>query len=358
MKHSVSAQTAAINDQRPTEYGVPHRMGAAKWLRLFALSIINLLIALLWLSLLAWLIGRILTDRFAWSQWLWWIPTPAALIAAALGLLFAFRRAATRARRRRRILLWTACFFGLLIDFTTFEHRLLHSTPARPQRRLVIAHWNTTLETGPGNRGDASHAALLRAVQSLDSDILVLTSPPADIVAALDATATSPAKRLHALNLWPLYLRTRLPILHIHEPVATAGVFIMVVELDATAQLGRPITLYLVDLPSNPRLPRMPMMRDARRLVDKSNLPPPDIVMGDFNIPRHSASIAALFPGLRDAYDNAGHGYGATFPRRMPLYHIDHVLINESAGLQALRYDIIDQGVARHCAQQAWVAAK
>ena len=29
--------------------------------------------------ILGWLVGRILTDRFGWSQWLWWIPTPVVL---------------------------------------------------------------------------------------------------------------------------------------------------------------------------------------------------------------------------------------------------------------------------------------
>src|SRR5690606_4746351 len=33
------------------------------------------------LGLAAWTTGRIVTDRWAWSQWLWWIPTPFALAA-------------------------------------------------------------------------------------------------------------------------------------------------------------------------------------------------------------------------------------------------------------------------------------
>ena len=31
--------------------------------------------------LVAWLAGRVISDRYGWSQWLLWIPTPAVLPA-------------------------------------------------------------------------------------------------------------------------------------------------------------------------------------------------------------------------------------------------------------------------------------
>ncbi len=37
-------------------------------------------------GVLGWLIGRIASDRYIWSQWLLWIPTPAVLMATLLGL--------------------------------------------------------------------------------------------------------------------------------------------------------------------------------------------------------------------------------------------------------------------------------
>ena len=43
--------------------------------------------------LLAWLLGRVLSDRFSWSQWLLWVPTPAAAAAVTMGLLGACRPA-------------------------------------------------------------------------------------------------------------------------------------------------------------------------------------------------------------------------------------------------------------------------
>jgi hypothetical protein len=35
--------------------------------------------------LVAWLTGRVISDRFGWSQWLLWMPTLAMLPAVGLG---------------------------------------------------------------------------------------------------------------------------------------------------------------------------------------------------------------------------------------------------------------------------------
>ncbi|MHC4990653.1 MAG: hypothetical protein ACYTGC_06695, partial [Planctomycetota bacterium] len=41
--------------------------------------------------LLLWAMGRLLSDAYLRSQWLAWLPTPAAIAAAALDLLCAAR---------------------------------------------------------------------------------------------------------------------------------------------------------------------------------------------------------------------------------------------------------------------------
>ena len=87
----------------------------------------------------------------------------------------------------------------------------------------------------------------------------------------------------------------------------------------------------------------------ARRRLDSTAAPPPDIVVGDFNMTRGSASVKALVPGLAHAYDQAGRGYGATFRRDFPLYHLDHTLL--SGTLTATDYAVVDLGIGRHLGQ-------
>ena len=95
--------------------------------------------------LMVWLIGRILTDQYWWSQWLWWIPTPLALLAIVTGFTVAL--AAPRKgqhHRRRSVVCWAACGFAMLLYFSLIEHHLLRGMPAiRPTARaLKVVHWN------------------------------------------------------------------------------------------------------------------------------------------------------------------------------------------------------------------------
>ncbi|QYU67078.1 hypothetical protein J4558_19280 [Leptolyngbya sp. 15MV] len=92
--------------------------------------------------------------------------------------------------------------------------------------------------------------------------------------------------------------------------------------------------------------------------------------MGDFNIPRGARSLRHLTQGLTHAFDAAGLGYVATFPRRqasapgaegspvarlwiswayrtgLPLLHIDHAFV--ARWLRVRRYEAPDGGAGSH----------
>jgi endonuclease/exonuclease/phosphatase family metal-dependent hydrolase len=312
---------------------------------------------LAFLLLLAWLMGRIASDRWPWSQWLLWIPTPAALAAALLGALAALRPSRRPRVRRRRLLRWVAASFAVVIYFILIEHRWLRSAPNVDDRSssVKLAHWNLTVRI---DSPDALQGVMDRLID-LDSDITVLAGPA--YAAWQPPVIEALGQGQQPVSLGPLVVLSRMPILTVDQ-IGADQAFVLVVKIDATAKLGRPIVLYAVDLPSNPYLSRMAMAQRVRRLLDDSigsdNIPPPDLVAGDFNLTRHSASLARLFPNMEHAYDQAGHGYGATFNRRwmLPLYHIDHVLV--APGFVAKRYDLVDPGMTRHKAQLAWIGTR
>jgi endonuclease/exonuclease/phosphatase family metal-dependent hydrolase len=147
---------------------------------------------------------------------------------------------------------------------------------------------------------------------------------------------------------------TRLPVLEARPLVAGDGITIAVFRLDATGELGRPLTLLAVDLPSDPKRPRYEIALTARRLLASAAAPPPDIVVGDFNMTRGSAALKALFPRLAHAFDQAGRGYGATFRRGFPLYHLDHTLLADT--VTATDYALVDLELGRHLAQRVELA--
>jgi hypothetical protein len=295
--------------------------------------------------LAAWLLGRVVSDRFAWSQWLLWMPTPAVVGAVGLGLAGACRPAREGRRRRRRLAAWAAAGVALAVYFIAFEHRFLRWSGGDPGR-LTLLH--SPVHPGPTK----DRAPYLDRLVDLGADVTVLSSR----VSPLDVQRIEErrAEPVEVVTIWPFMVISALPVMEARPLVAGAGISIAIFRIDTGARLGRPITILAVDLPSDPKRARHGVAVAARRMLDAVAAPPPDIVVGDFNMTRGSASIKALFPGLAHAYDQAGRGYGATFRRGFPLYHLDHTLLADR--LQATDYALVDLGTGRHLGQRVELA--
>lgn len=281
-----------------------------------------------------WLLGRLLSDRYAWSQWLLWLPTPAAI---AFGIL-AFLIALVLGARWKRLLV-----LGMIAIMPTWwmacvEHRLLHEESAGEGMR--IAAWNPTYNKYV--KDDISLFA--RAVVTQDADITILTDGGAvawhrDVLQWL-------GQGLSPTQVGPFTILTRMIVFKTNWVLASDEIYIVEVWFGASHWIGRELRVLLVDLPSDPKHGRMDIARRAREAIVKSGIATPDVVVGDFNMTRGSAATRFMFPNLRDLYDEAGSGWGATFPRDYPLYHIDQMLIGPDRTPTA--YRIVDPGVSRH----------
>jgi hypothetical protein len=302
------------------------------------------------LIIVLWLTGRIASDRWYWSQWLLWIPTPAALCATLLGLAAAARPAGKTRTKRSRALRWGAVAGLVLVYFLFIEHRFLRSAPPIPRAEssITLMHWNMA----PPTNDD----------QAVGWDFIVQTNP--DIAVVTSPGAWRPQEPLDSwvgpngnqVQAGQLLLLTRFPLIRHRLLVSNEGIQIVLAEIDVR---GDRLTLYMVDLPSSPKRPRMQIARRARELLDQANQfgggapAQPDVVVGDFNLTRDSTSLATLFPGMPHAFNEAGHGYGASFHRSFPLYHIDQMLLGRD--VECLRYDLLATPVGRHKAQVGWL---
>ena len=357
----------------------------------------------LWLALVAlgfWVVGRVVSDRSLLTQFMSWVPAFAVL--SLVGVLVVARwlllRRDTTPREK-----FTQRTLGVLVAlaWASWLWNNWHA-PGLWQHQgageVRIFAWNATTATIP-------QAAALVAREKPAITMLANTQFQASLVPVRDEmspyasqyhesarTYAASSIRLHIVSVFPILYSTWMPLGvtgaqqrtftwdgggMTHVDVGEG----LLVELDTRALWNKTTVVWLLDLPSDPDIPRARMMREAKSTINSftgavmlrtqdgldqplagddrerviARLRQPDLVAGDFNTPRGAWSIGQLVGLMRHARDDgAGPGVIVTYPRDTPLLHIDHVFVGE--GLRATGYRVFDPGVGRHCAQLADIA--
>ncbi len=325
-------------------------------------------------------LGKLLSDRFRWSQYLFWIPTLPACVLASVGLTtsWAFMRPRYRGRWVRRAG-WLLVVVTLLASMQ-FEWGGGQAPPVPPrEQRLRVVFWNFNASGEPGWETPAIEQ---------DPDLVIVRA----------GECTQPAgvrERMgeHAQFCWDhgFMVTSKVPIkawgsgsLNVDQglgldPRETDLVRAgrdpgraMWLLLDARDRLGLDVVVWLVDLPSDLSLWRASVMEQAfvtmvqgpnkRWVPDNSRqgewreaseqeLPTsafrlPNLIVGDFNTPHHARSLSILTQNHPSAYDQAGLGYAATFPRAWPLWQLDQAFI--APPLRACSHDVVDVPTGSH----------
>ena len=89
---------------------------------------------------------------------------------------------------------------------------------------------------------------------------------------------------------------------------------------------------------------RIAQADDVLTWVRETDLP--TIVAGDFNTPARGFAYARLRSGLRSAFEDAGSGFGWTYPASHPMLRIDHVFT--ANGVLALKANVGPAGASDH----------
>lgn len=273
------------------------------------------IVAALWAT---WLAGQVFRDR-TWLLGLCFdIPSPAV---AALCLV-----AAWRLRRRGWSVLWIApALFSLapLGMVVLVENRWIRPAFAPTGEEPVrLIHWNVGY--GAWGYGGAKEELLRSRAR-----IYVLSEVP-------------PEFEIHlAAGLGPGYAAIRMGSMAVvadgplDPPRRLVDDGTLRVH-SVTWRGGRgPLELFAVDIASNPRVPRDPLLRRLGALMEEHR---PDIVAGDFNSPRRSRALCPLPRGFVHAYDVAGAGWSSTWPLPLPLLAIDQCILSER--ISAASYDL------------------
>lgn len=344
------------------------------------------------LLLVAFGVGRVLTDRFHWSQYLWWLPAEWVL-AGAWALLIASSVLALGSTRLGGAFVRPFLLVGVVVATAWVGVAEWHAerfvVPVRAHGATVrVAHWNLSANelTSDPSAFIAGHhpdvAVIVNARYDDEREALI------DGLRALAGADESGGVRF--LQRGRVMIASKLPIVGFGVapleklsastdwPSARDSGQVAFVELDASAEfpsLGRPMVVWIADLPSDPSLWRVDLMRAARRAVDgwdgtawrvndtgtmtptkvEGGFPEPDVVVGDFNTPRGSASVRALVGGMTGAHEAAGRGRDASFRVRFrafsPGLQIDLAFVGD--GWRAAGYDLARWSTIKHAMQ--WV---
>ena len=281
-----------------------------------------------------WILGEFLSDRWAWSQWIAWIPTLALLIVVVCATSIALI-----SKSKLQAILLSATAFFVFVWFSTVENHFFTTNNKKGDLRIVS--W-----TMSHSKKSSSFESAEQLIQ-LDGDLTLLSH--GWYVRGEPIIKEWLGSDGRKVTNGPFTLLTKQKVLNVQALVASDGIFISEFEIDTTPTLGRPIVLWAVDLPSSFRDSKMEIAKRTKRLLDTHQAAPPDIVIGDFNMTRNSTSIKTIFPDLHDASDQGGVGWLASYPMSFPLYHIDHVLLADS--LRAPSYRLINPRMGRHRVQ-------
>ncbi len=385
--------------------------GIIGWVRRRVLPILAKGTALLGILLLgAWITGRVLTDEHHWSQYLYWLP-PIVMVGGAWAMLVLSAIFAAMARRLgglllRPVLLLLAIGCTIHLVFGVWHlHRFITSDHTKAPNAIRAVHWNLG-----GKSIDAQ--AWGDRINELDADIVLIANPEwgEGRQALLDQfTHFAPDEWVrwvnysYRVNADPAHFRieghaviaSRYPMTRtgmvrfgdyerqeVMNRSSSSNGWVMFAEfdLDPDRTDDAPFVVWFVDLPSNPAAWKTEVMQVAQREINAWNgagwamgrhvweqrtfenesFPRPDLIIGDFNTPRGSASIEQIAPGYTDAFDAAGYGRGRSYVIRDGSWsenlmsrvldmHIDLALAHPDVRVE--RYELITDPIADHAMQ-------
>ena len=284
----------------------------------------------------SWFVG----EASLWWQRLSWVPMISMVPALGLALLFALVVRGWFGRALRVLL-------GLGLLFVScwvcgVDYGVLRTRPARADDGTLV-HWNA------GSLwGIKATAGVVQDMIALEPDLLVITNPGSRLWT--DASKEYRERWDYVARNHAALVMSRYPIRECRLILATKG--IQVVKIVVQLQ-GDWVEIWAVDLPSQPDLIRSELFQHLRTSLDSLQLDPPDIVLGDFNVPRNSVSLHRSFPLMRNAFDTVGVGWHGTWPSGFPLWQLDQVLLGPR--IEGVRYQIFPTSHGAHRIQQAVV---
>ncbi len=288
-----------------------------------------------------WFCGIVLSDRWLLSQWFAWIPTPfvVLLLLCSSGLFFVEKR-----KFSGLFLFWLAVTMSTW--FLVFERKTFDKSYESGD--VTIVGWTMS----HSKQDVAKESAEL--IVELQGDITLLTH--GWYVRGQDSIRQWVERGGYKVVNSQFTLLSKYKPMSVQTIIASDEVYISSFTLDTTEVLGDVLILWAIDLPSSVWDSKMEIAHRVHRLLQTIEYASPDVVMGDFNMTRNSIAMQTMFPTLYDISNRVGVGFMASFPMNVPLYHIDHTLMNQR--FTPVRYELFNPHIGRHRIQIAEITSK
>jgi len=273
-----------------------------------------------WLILLLWTMGVVFERGEGALAWVAWIPVTFWFFAAIPGLIVLEALASLAQPRVRGVLPIAVIpvlvlFAGSLRD----DWRLPGALPERSGDDVTVAFVNASY---PAQRIERTAA---RKILDLDTDLVLITDAAGLFGAIKDQLARlEDPPRL--AGTFKVSVLSKLPISRLEMELATEDMTAVLVTVEL--KNGRPFSILVVDLSSNPRQSRMEVARALRAYLDAPGGNAIDMVVGDFNMTPRSSALVVAGGDLQDAFAVAGSGWGGTWPGGRPVLRLDHALVS------------------------------
>ena len=292
---------------------------------------------------LAWIVGQCVADRWAWSQWLFWIPAWSIAVVAAGGCVAAWRwlgRGAWRNGAR------AACLAALAWSVLRFAWCDVGWSPAAEagSGTFSVVHWN------PQCPGEASLACGNALAANL-GDVTIITTPGSMLRHDARSLWLPDGFSSHDHGMFGIV--SRIPVVE-HRSVGAVSVpevgTIALAWFVVRPHGGRDVRILAIDLPRSLHRARGEVAACLAAALSASALPgAPDLVLGDLNCTPGSVILPVAAPGMSSPPPWCASGWLATYRRGWPLARIDHMLAGPR--LEWVGYRTIDLGCRLHLGQ-------
>lgn len=297
-------------------------------------------------ALALFVVSDLLTDRVHAMQWAWWIPRP-LLAGCALASFVAVEVAALAARVDRRELRanrWAILAAAVCALYAVLG--LWRPESPRPADAVRLVHWNASYV-----ESTAIAPKLVTLLLELDADVVVVTDP--GLLWWGDGVERFAAAGFEITTAGRFGIASRIGVVEARPVLAQGRLHATRIEFDT--RLG-PLAVEAIDLPSDPWRSRwqtvvavsgaLAAQRSSGGVASGQRGGKPDVIVGDFNITRGSASLGGFGEGYAEAFAAAGSGWGGSYPREFAWWAIDLALVG--GRWSPARSEIIDPGAKRH----------